>query len=320
MSTPRSEPGAGNDGTDKTTAEYLTRRVAGKDGVELTIDVWLPEQRLQGPERPGFVLVHGLASNARLYDGVARALVGAGHGAATVDLRGHGRSAKPDSGYDYDTMCADLAAVLEALVIDPGRDFFERPVVVGQSFGGNLVLELAARYPDKLSGVACIDGGTIDLGERFATWDEVSSALAPPKIEGARWEEVRGRFSEMHPDWPEAGIRGALANFEVRDDGTVAPFLTFDRHLAILRAMWERRTKDLFSNVHVPVLLLPAESPDAPAAWTADKHSSTQSALSELERAEVHWFSPADHDVHAQHPDEVAAVLLAASRGLFASS
>jgi len=48
-----------------------------------------------------FVLVHGLASNARLWDGVARRLAGAGHSSAAVDLRGHGRSDKPDTG------CAD---------------------------------------------------------------------------------------------------------------------------------------------------------------------------------------------------------------------
>ena len=38
----------------------------------------------------------------------------------------------------------------------------------------------------------------------------------------------------MHPDWPETGIPGTLANVEVRADGTIAPWLTLDRHLAIL--------------------------------------------------------------------------------------
>ncbi|HEY5472951.1 MAG TPA: alpha/beta fold hydrolase, partial [Candidatus Limnocylindrales bacterium] len=38
-----------------------------------------------------FLLVHGLASNARLWDGVARRLTEAGHRSVAVDLRGHGR-------------------------------------------------------------------------------------------------------------------------------------------------------------------------------------------------------------------------------------
>jgi pimeloyl-ACP methyl ester carboxylesterase len=298
------------------TTGYETRRIAGSGGIELAVDVW-PVPQGAAAERPGFLLVHGLASNARLYDGVAARLAGAFHAAAELDLRGHGRSDKPDDGYDYDTMCADLAAVLDALALRPGPAEFARPVVVGQSFGGNLVLELAARYPERLSGVACIDGGTIDLGKRFFSWDDVSAALAPPKMEGTRYEELERRFSEWHPDWPEAGIEASLANFEVRPDGTVAPWLTLDRHLKILRSMWESRTSELYPKVKVPVLLLPADSPGTPAAWSESKREGTDEALAALERAQVHWFSPADHDVHAQHPDQVAEVLLGAAATLF---
>ena len=297
--------------------EYETRRIAGVGGVEIAVDVWrLPEGAK--PERPGFVLIHGLASNARLYDGVASRLVAAHHATATLDLRGHGRSGKPDDGYDYDSMCADVAAVLRALAADPGAEHFDRPVVVGQSFGGNLVLELAARYPGLVSGVACIDGGTIDLASRFPSWEAVREALAPPKIEGAKWEELERRSYEWHPDWPETGIRGSLANFEVRSDGTVAPWLTFDRHLKILRTMWESRAPELYAKVHVPVLVLPADSPGTPPEWSEAKREGIDQALAALEKAKVHWFAPADHDVHAQHPDQVAGVLLDAAGSFFA--
>jgi pimeloyl-ACP methyl ester carboxylesterase len=298
---------------------YETRRVAGVGGVELAVDGWRLPACVTQPEHPGFVLIHGLASNARLYDGVAERLVTGGHGAASVDLRGHGRSDKPDEGYDYDTMCADVVAVLDSLIDDPGPAYFDRPVVVGQSFGGNLVMEVAARYPDRLAGVAAIDGGTIDAAERFPTWEEVSAALAPPRIEGARYEELERRFLEWHPDWPEAGIRGSLANFEVRPDGTVAPWLTFDRHLKILRTMWESRPSEIYPKIAVPVLLLPADSPSTPTEWTEAKRHGISQALAALPRAEVHWFSPADHDVHAQHPDQVAAVLLDAASRFFLS-
>ena len=66
------------------------------------------------PRRPAatrspFVLVHGLASNARMWDGVACELSDRGHLAVTVDLRGHGRSAKPDGPYDMATVADDVA-------------------------------------------------------------------------------------------------------------------------------------------------------------------------------------------------------------------
>ena len=298
------------------TPDYVTRRIPVADGVAIATDVWGLRAGV-APRWPGFLLIHGLASNARLYDGVATRLVAAGHAVATLDLRGHGRSDKPDSGYDYDSMCADVTAVLTALAVDPRPEHFRRPVVVGQSFGGNLVLELAARRPDLVAGMACIDGGTIDLRASYPSWDNAASALAPPKIEGAMYEELDQRFRAMHPDWPDAGIRGSLASFEVRPDGTVAPWLTLDRHLKILRTLWESPPSELYAKLQVPVLLLPAESPGAPAAWSEAKHEAVGGALGAITNAQVHWFSPADHDVHAQHPDQVADVLLEAAGTLF---
>src|SRR5205814_1709852 len=106
-----------------------SRWLPATGGVGLHVNVW--------PDGEGvpFLLVHGLASNARMWDGVASALAGLGHPVAAVDQRGHGRSDKPDSGYDFITVTDDLVAVLDGLG-------FERSVAVGQSWGGNVVVEL----------------------------------------------------------------------------------------------------------------------------------------------------------------------------------
>ena len=41
--------------------------------------------------RTPFVLVHGLASNARTWDGVAAELTASGHPVVSIDQRGHGQ-------------------------------------------------------------------------------------------------------------------------------------------------------------------------------------------------------------------------------------
>src|SRR6266540_576228 len=61
--------------------------------------------------RRPFVLVHGLSSNARLWDGVAGRLAAHGHPVYAVDLRSHGESDRPAEGYDTATAAADLDAV-----------------------------------------------------------------------------------------------------------------------------------------------------------------------------------------------------------------
>ena len=40
-------------------------------------------------------------------------------------------------------------------------------VAVGQSWGGNVVVELAARFPHQVAAVAVIDGGFLRLADDF---------------------------------------------------------------------------------------------------------------------------------------------------------
>jgi len=269
------------------------RRIATSDGTELAVRVWPA-----GGGRP-FVLVHGLASNARMWDGVAEHLVASGHPVAAVDLRGHGRSDKPDDGYDFATVTDDLVAVIGALGWD-------RPVAAGQSWGGNVVLELAYRHPALTAGLACVDGGTIDLSERFSTWEACEAALAPPRTAGTTFDQIESMFRRRHADWPEAGIQGALACFERRADGTAAPRLTFERHMRIVRAMWEQKPSKLYPAIEVPVLLVPADSGEA--GRRAGKPSSVAAAEAALPVARTRWMV-GDHDLHAQHPAALAELL-----------
>ncbi len=277
--------------TEPTVAEPTVTKVVVAPGVALSVHRW-------AGDGAAFLLVHGLASNLHLWDGVAAALAAAGHPVAAVDLRGHGRSAKPDDGYDFATLTNDLVAVLDSLG-------FDRAVVAGQSMGANLALELAFRFPERVSGVACIDGGWIELGRRFPTWEDCAAALAPPVTAGRPATEIEGMLRRHHPDWPEAAIQGVLACFEHRADGSVAPWLTLERHLALLRAMWEHQPSVRYPDIEVPVLLVPAGR-TSPAGERPER---VESAAAALPRGVVHWMA-GDHDLHAQHPEAVAALLL----------
>jgi pimeloyl-ACP methyl ester carboxylesterase len=288
--------------------------IAVAEGVELAADAWAPSPT-GATATPPFVLVHGLASNARMWDGVAARLVAAGHPVVTVDLRGHGRSSKPDGPNDVPTVADDLAALVERLELD-------RPVVAGQSWGGNVAVELAARHPAAIRGIVCVDGGWIDLGRQFADWDACRSALAPPRLLGRRLVEVEAYVRSAHPDWPESGIRGVLANFEVRPDGTIAPWLTYERHIEVLRGLWEHHPSERYAGIGVPVLLVPAGADRGPTAgadggptddgdgdWARRKRRDVETAAAAIPNARVRWLA-GDHDVHAQHPHELAGIML----------
>ena len=280
-------------------------RVPVAPGVELAVRVHTPATAAD-PAAVPVLAVHGLASNARLWDGVAAELVADGHTVAAVDQRGHGRSDKPDDGYDYATLTADLVGVLDHLGWD-GED--RRPVVAGQSWGANVAVELAARHPARADALALVDGGTIELSDRFADWPTCEAALAPPPIAGTPYERFEQWIRNAHPDWPATGIEGTLANLERMPDGTGRPWLSRPHHMTILRHMWEHHPSQRWAQLTLPVLIIAAEDPSGPGGrFDAAKREEIDRAARSLARSEVVWMA-GDHDLHAQHPQRVASLI-----------
>ena len=289
------------------------RWLAVAEAVELHCLVW--DGGAGSPLRAGyagrpFLLVHGLASNCRTWEAVGDLLAAAGHPVAAVDQRGHGRSDKPDDGYDFATLCDDLAAVVGLLGYD-------RPVVVGQSTGGNIAVELGRRMGEWLAGVGGVDGGALELVDQWPDWDDCARALAPPRPSGVAAVDMEARLRAAHPTWDDRGVAATMANFEVLPDGTVRPWLSFDRHMRILRSLWEHRPSDIFPELAVPLLLALADTGDD---WVSAKWAQGERAERLAPVCRVRWFTPADHDVHVQHPGPLAELLHGATiDGFFAS-
>ncbi len=259
-----------------------------------------------------FMLVHGLASNARLWDGVAQELNELGHGVAIIDQRGHGRSDKPETGYDFATISHDLKIVANYLRETSG---FSKPVAVGQSWGAAVVESFAGAYPDLLKGVVAVDGGMTALSEKFYDWAECITALTPPNMLGVPWDNFESMVRSTHPDWPETGIQGVLANMEKLPNGTFRPWLSREHHLEILWHLWQYSPFETCAKVGVPILFVPAGG-DAPR--DAEKKDGLQRLSKIAMKSRAVWFDPADHDIHAQFPKQLSNLLHAEfSMGIF---
>jgi pimeloyl-ACP methyl ester carboxylesterase len=268
-------------------------------GLDLSVRQW------QGGRPPSFLLVHGLASNARTWDGVASQINRLGHRVVAVDQRGHGLSSKPDSGYGFDEVSEDLRALID--VLDLGR-----PVLAGQSWGGNVVLHLAARRPQAIRGLVLVDGGFIDLASRpNGSWDQVAIDLRPPNLTGTPLSQMRERMKSFHPGWPDEAIEATLANFEHLPDGTVRPWLSLDRHMQILRALWEQRPADLYAQVTTPTLIAVADNHGRGPPGQR-KEEEVSRAQAGMPGARLRWFHDTAHDIHVERPADLAAWLLSA--------
>jgi pimeloyl-ACP methyl ester carboxylesterase len=115
------------------------------DGVRLAHFEAAPK----APQSPPLVLVngwtgdHGIFTPQIAHFGQTRRVV-------AVDLRGHGASDAPEQEYTMAGFADDIAWQCAQLGL-------QKPVVIGHSFGGAVVLELCGRHPELASGMVMID-------------------------------------------------------------------------------------------------------------------------------------------------------------------
>jgi pimeloyl-ACP methyl ester carboxylesterase len=278
----------------QTSASAPTSRAVPGDGVTLRARDW-------GGSGQAVALLHGLASNARIWDGVAPRLVGAGLRVVALDQRGHGESEQPDDGYDFATLGQDLSSTLAGLGL-------ERPVLVGHSWGASVALQYAADRPGALAGLALVDGGLLGVAEWAGpTREDARRRLAPPRfaVPLADWLARAGRF-DAGGSGGQSWVRDFLrAGVEVDDRGVARARFRYDNHLQVVDALHDQRPPDLYPLVDCPVLLCPAGDGDL----TEAKRAAVDRALRLLPSAHVTWFEDTMHDIPLQRPAELAAEL-----------
>lgn len=104
------------------------------------------------PGSPVVMMIHGLAGQAHVFDGIANQLAGRFHVYA-LDVRGRGETEwGPPDRYGTDTYVADLEAVREALGL-------QRMALVGTSMGGTIAMYYAALHPERVERAVLNDVG-----------------------------------------------------------------------------------------------------------------------------------------------------------------
>lgn len=164
------------------------------------------------PSTDTVVLLHGLAGSTAWWDPVPPAL--RNRYTVRIDLLGHGRSAKPDSGYSMVEQAARVADVLDELGV-------RRAIVVGHSTGGYVATALAEHRADLVTAIVLIDTGS--RLDAFTDNGPAGALLLTPAIGQPLW-----------PLLPDAVRRYALASAFTRD----IPIP--DRIVADVRAMTYR--------------------------------------------------------------------------------
>ena len=254
---------------------------------------------IAGVGEPTFILLHGLGSTRRIWDFVLP-LLKVEHKVIAFDLRGHGESEKPEIGYALDDLAIDIDELIR-------RYGVTRPVLVGHSAGANLALHHASTRRNA-RGVVLIDGGVVELHAHLS-WEDALEVLSPPADDAYQIEKfVRDGWSEVPNSTQLVEMRRSI--FEWNKGGEVRKRLTRERHLAILRSLWEQDVQADVAGLACPALIIACHPrPGSDARWTRQQELAC-ARMSRLRHVRLQWFEDTIHDVPIQRPRELADAIL----------
>ncbi len=260
-----------------------------------------------GGEGPPLLALHGLASSAHWYDLVAPHLRSK-HRVIAPDQRGHGQTSQADTGYDWQSLTSDAVGLLDHLGIS-------RASIFGHSWGATVALNLAARFPDRVSALGLIDGGVSrsnpPSNEPAETWDQVKARIRPRDVSGTRQEFLQRLQAQLSFCWNDRIERVVQTMVYEDQDGQIQDILRPENHLQVMRAMWEEPTSALYDKVACPTIIIPAgPTPErANTERAVAKRAGVEAASRSIRQCQVRWIPETVHDIGYHKPQELAQVI-----------
>jgi pimeloyl-ACP methyl ester carboxylesterase len=143
----------------------VLRRDVVADGVRLRV--------LDAGAGSPLLFLHGLSASNDIWEHAVGEFAD-GHRVIAPDLPGHGESAKPDAPYTIDF----YAGIVRTL----GRELgVERAIVVGNSLGGKIALELACWYPGFVRALVLVAPAT-EYARGLRPFGRAIQALSRPAV------------------------------------------------------------------------------------------------------------------------------------------
>lgn len=228
------------------------------------------------PSASPVLLLHGLGAGGAVWQAFARRLLPY-LAALAPDLRGHGASDAPVSGYEPLDYARDVAELLRAEGAMP---------VVGHSLGALVALETAALAPKRVPWLVLLDP-PMDSANRNPEIPDVF------RLRHAAPGELEAYLLERSPGGGVLLAQSLARLFRQASD-------------AAFEAMLGREAFEVPGQVVQPTLILQAD----PRSGGVLGDAAAARLVSSLPHATLRKIAGAPHALHASHPAEVAAAIL----------
>ncbi len=207
-----------------------------------------------GTGRP-VLFIHGWTLSSEIWRSQTASLAGHGLRAVAYDRRGHGQSSKPDAGYDYDRLAADLAAVIDNLDLT-------QVILVGHSMGAGEVVRYLTRHGAGRIARVMLVAPTTPF--------PLKTPDNPEGVDGAMYDQAVAALQADRDAYFKAGTAafiGATPPAELRDWAmNIAVQASVPAEIGCMRAFSATDFRPEMKAVTVPTLIVygTADSPMVP--------------------------------------------------------
>ena len=269
---------------------------AGEDAAGHPVNIFYEDWGQGAP----VVLIHGWPLDHTMWEYQAIALAEAGHRVIAYDRRGFGRSSRPWNGYDYDTLAADLNALLTELDL-------HNVTLVGFSMGGGEIARYIGKYGEsRLTRVAFVSAVPPFMLQTADNPDGVPQKVFDGMHEGIRKDrfaflqsfakDFYGQSIISHP------VSQAVLDWNQTVTSLAAPNATYDCVTAFSSTDFRADLK----KVKVPTLVIHGEKDQTvPFAVSGERTAKMVAG------AELKVYEGAPHGLFFTEKDKLTADLLA---------
>ena len=255
-----------------------------------------------GTGRP-VILLHGWPLSSDSWDDQAMAIADAGYRVISYDRRGFGRSSQPWTGYDYDTLADDLAAVIE-------QTGAQDAVLVGFSMGGGEVARYMSRHGGKSVSQAILVSSVVPYMLKTADNPDGTDQAVFDKMAQGMKEDRAKFFAVFYKDFFGVGMVSHPVSDEVLDWAcSVSMQAGLKATLACADSFSSTDFRGDLPAFNVPTLIIHG---------TGDKivpiDASARAASRGIAQSTLIEYDGAPHGLQASHKEQLTRDLLAFMR------
>ena len=197
------------------------------------------------------------------------------------DLRGHGGSSQPESGYAVQDFANDVIAFMDALDL-------RRVTLIGHSMGSFIAQQVAVAVPERLSRLVLVGSATKVFTKDVGDLATLFGALEDPVPEEiARDFQTSTLFGQVSPDFLNSVVAESLKLRAHVWRGAARDFLTNDTPAALER-------------IQAPTLILWGEQD---LIWSRREQ---EALAARIPNAELVTYSLTGHALHWEQPEKFA--------------